>query len=130
MKNTESVSVVRVISSVVALTSLIVMFCLLYVWQKNQELKIGYQINKIKKDIERVDLEIEQIETRIQLLKSPDKILARIPSDLIITSGERIVHLAAIQPENPPETELAKAENDDPYPLIARIRTLLQQPLE
>lgn len=87
----------RFVSSIVAFIAICVMFALIYVWQRNQVVKIGYRITEIEKQIVRVDEDIRHITSKINRLKSPGRILARIPGDLRMTSGEQIVHVKRIE---------------------------------
>ena len=96
MRKKNNFSVLRIISSFLLIGSLVVAICLVYVWERNQELKIGYRINLLNKNINLVEHQINRIIPRIEKLKSPDKILLRIPSDLKLTSSNKIVHLRKV----------------------------------
>jgi cell division protein FtsL len=96
MRKKVKLNLFSVLSSFFAIASICVIFCLLYVWQKNQVLKTGYRINVLKKKIDCVQQATERIESKIEILKSPDKILQRIPPDLKMTASNRIVHLPKI----------------------------------
>lgn len=96
MRNKNNFSVLRIISSFLLVGSLAVVICLVYVWERNQELKIGYRINLLNKNINLVEHRINRIIPQIEKLKSPDKILLRIPSDLKLTSSDKIVHLKRV----------------------------------
>lgn len=118
MRKRISFNLMNVVSTCLTIGSICVIFCLLYIWQRNQIIKTGYRINILKEKIEETDQMINRVETKIEILKSPDKILQKIPADLKITSGDRVVHLPkihwvdSIHEEN---EEIAVAQIEKPF---------------
>ncbi len=96
MRKKNNFSVLRIVSSSLLTGSLAVSICLVYVWERNQELKIGYRINRLNENIDLVEHQINRIVPKIEKLKSPDKILLKIPPDLKLTSSDKIVHLKKV----------------------------------
>ncbi len=106
-KRKNNFAMVRFVSSVTAIFAVVVMFALIYVWQRNQVVKIGYRITDLERRIVVVDEDTRHIISKVNQLKSPDRILSKITDDLRITSGNRIIHVKRI--ERKPATSLAQS---------------------
>ena len=114
-KKKTNFAVVRFVSPMAAIVGIVVMFALVYVWQKNQVVKIGYRITALERKITTVEDDKRQIAAKVNQLKSPDRILAKISNDLRITSGDSVIHVRRI--ERTPETVLAQSidkQDDNP----------------
>ncbi|GEM_PF-2182660 len=96
MTKKKNFSLLRFLSSFLVFPVAGAFFSLVYVWEKIQEVKTGYRITELRRQIETADENICRIDSKIFLLKSPDKILTRIPPDLKITGVDKIVHMAKI----------------------------------
>ncbi|RJP58465.1 MAG: hypothetical protein C4541_07860 [Candidatus Auribacter fodinae] len=96
MRKKVNFSMVRALSTFMALVIFGVVVCLLFVWQKNQIVKSGYRINKLRARIEELDELINRTELKVEALKSPDKVLVHLNEDFMLTTSDRIVHLASI----------------------------------
>ena len=97
MKKENKFSLMRFVSTLVAVASITVLFALLFVWQKNQQVKIGYRINSVNRAIVKVDEDIRQLTSKIQQLKSPEIVLRRLEGDFRITSSDKVVHLNKLE---------------------------------
>ena len=111
MRKENKFSLVRFVSTLVAVASIAVLFALLFVWQKNQQVKIGYRINSVKQDIAKVEEDIRQLNSKIQRLKSPEIVLRRLEGDFRITSSDNIVHLRKLE-KSPSLLCLPEMENN------------------
>ncbi len=114
-KKKTNFAVVRFVSPIAAVIAVVVMFALVYVWQKNQVVKIGYRITSLERKIAAVEDDKRQITAKVNQLKSPDRILSKISGDLRITSGDSIIHVKRV--ERAPETALAQSfdqQDDNP----------------
>ncbi|MCD6461013.1 hypothetical protein J7L67_10160 [bacterium] len=97
MRKENKFSLLRFVSTFIAAASISVLFALVFVWQKNQQVKIGYRINLVNQDIIKVDEDIRQLSSKIQKLKSPEIVLKRLQGDFSITSSDNIVHLYKLE---------------------------------
>jgi len=111
MRKESKFSLLRFVSTLVAVASITVLFALLFVWQKNQQVKIGYRINTVKHDIVKVEEDIRQLNSKIQRLKSPEIVLRRLEGGFRITSSDKIVHLQKLE-KSPSLLCLPEMENN------------------